>query len=322
MGKPKTKICKECGQSKRLRDFEETHKGSGVYRDTCKVCRNTKRNEAYDSPVQEYIKRVYSNPSETLLQLPTKTHIRQVSDRLKWHYSSSVGRKVTQVVIGGMYFDPATGEKKIADHLAFPKYKLSGPITRLGSTDNIISDTEKLKYLGTNDDGKPSGIKKLGKKPWKLWPKGSIPPIANGGFWQWTKQAGFISKPGEAVTVSVDPKKNMVIRGEEHQLTNRPPLLKLDGPNGRVGPVLSDPVAHNIWKLEAEHRPLPDDPDDITADIQEMDEFTGNDFGEPPYIPYSDSHEHKPVRDKLITKWYSRSRSVVRERKAMLKKVR
>jgi hypothetical protein len=58
MGKPKTKICKECGQSKRLREFEETHKGSGVYLKVCKVCRNTKRNEAYDSPVQEYIRRI------------------------------------------------------------------------------------------------------------------------------------------------------------------------------------------------------------------------------------------------------------------------
>ena len=101
MGKPKTKICKECGQSKRLREFEETHKGSGVYLKVCKVCRNTKRNEAYDSTVQEYIDHTHrvrpdwtdslrewdtpSNPmtwfDDEIVQLPTKAHTRLEAGR-------------------------------------------------------------------------------------------------------------------------------------------------------------------------------------------------------------------------------------------------
>lgn len=43
MGKPKTKICKTCGRELTFDQFEETRKGNGRYRATCKGCRNAKR---------------------------------------------------------------------------------------------------------------------------------------------------------------------------------------------------------------------------------------------------------------------------------------
>ena len=47
MGKPKTKICKECHKVRILTEFEETHKGNGKFRAKCKSCRNKKRNASY-----------------------------------------------------------------------------------------------------------------------------------------------------------------------------------------------------------------------------------------------------------------------------------
>jgi hypothetical protein len=103
MGKPKTKICETCNRELRLTNFEETHKGSGVYLKVCRVCRNTKRNEAYDSPVQEYIRRITEHwetwpdgwcPPKTVHRR-NKTELPDGSaGYVADHVSSQVGRRI------------------------------------------------------------------------------------------------------------------------------------------------------------------------------------------------------------------------------------
>ena len=178
MGKPKTKICKECHKVRPLTEFEETHKGNGKFRAKCKSCRNEKRNASY-------VKKEPKPPKSRIKYYPS---IERPSD---------VGRLVTRYLIGAEYLDPGTGERVFVDVRTLPglQYKPLKPFDP-SNPDRGLDAFQGLPYF------RPTSIKLFDHIEHR-----------GGGFVGCTKIVGKIEKKGIPVD-SDDDIDNFILYDE------------------------------------------------------------------------------------------------------------